>query len=112
MTEFRLRGEILPSRDLDEIEVSNFAVFKAAVGLLLARARLELTGRAEQTVEALRKRVFSGRLEPADDYDEPRSDIAAFLVSCRRIFWGLAAFSGLSNLLMLTGSFFMLQVYD
>ncbi|HUO55485.1 MAG TPA: type I secretion system permease/ATPase [Rhodoblastus sp.] len=36
----------------------------------------------------------------------------AFLSSCRRIFWGLALFSGLSNLLMLTGSFFMLQVYD
>ena len=40
------------------------------------------------------------------------SEIAAFLASCRRIFWGSAAFSGLSNILMLTGSFFMLQVYD
>ncbi|WP_165637080.1 type I secretion system permease/ATPase [Bradyrhizobium shewense] len=38
--------------------------------------------------------------------------MSAFLRSCRRIFWALAAFSGMSNLLMLTGSFFMLQVYD
>ena len=38
--------------------------------------------------------------------------MVAFLRGCRRIFWGLAVFSGLSNLLMLTGSFFMLQVYD
>src|SRR5438045_9634690 len=45
-------------------------------------------------------------------HDAPRSEITAFLVSCRRIFWGMAAFSGLSNILMLTGSFFMLQVYD
>jgi ATP-binding cassette subfamily C protein len=112
MTEFRLRSEIPPPRNFDEIEVSNLAVFKAAAGLLAERARLELTGWTERTVEAMRRRLFSGRLRPAADYDEPRSEISAFLVSCRRIFWGLAAFSGLSNLLMLTGSFFMLQVYD
>lgn len=112
MTEFRRRREIPPPRNFDEIEVSNLAVFKAAAGLLAERARLELTGWTERTVEAMRRRLFSGRLRPAADYDEPRSEISAFLVSCRRIFWGLAAFSGLSNLLMLTGSFFMLQVYD
>src|SRR6185312_8237018 len=67
---------------------------------------------SERTVEALRLRLFSGQRRPADDYDEPRSEISGFLKSCRRIFWALAAFSGLSNLLMLTGSFFMLQVYD
>lgn len=112
MTDFRQGGEIPPARNFDEIEVSNLAVFKAAAGLLAERARLELTSWTERTVEAMRRRLFSGRLRPADDYDEPRSEISAFLVSCRRIFWGLAAFSGLSNLLMLTGSFFMLQVYD
>ncbi|MCI4677039.1 type I secretion system permease/ATPase [Rhodoblastus acidophilus] len=47
-----------------------------------------------------------------DEFAESSSEVLAFLASCRRIFWGLAAFSGLSNLLMLTGSFFMLQVYD
>ena len=112
MTEFRRRREIPPPRNFDEIEVSNLAVFKAAAGLLAERARLELTGWTERTVEAMRRRLFSDQLRPADDYDEPRSEISAFLMSCRRIFWGLAAFSGLSNLLMLTGSFFMLQVYD
>ncbi|OKO85506.1 type I secretion protein [Bradyrhizobium sp. NAS80.1] len=56
--------------------------------------------------------MFSGKLAKPDEYDDPRSEISTFLVSCRRIFWSLAVFSGLSNLLMLTGSFFMLQVYD
>jgi ATP-binding cassette subfamily C protein len=82
------------------------AVFQAE------RTRLKLIGWAERSVEVLRQRVFSNRPQPTDLYDEPRSEISAFLKSCRRIFWALAAFSGLSNLLMLTGSFFMLQVYD
>jgi ATP-binding cassette subfamily C protein len=61
--------------------------------------------------EALRlKAFFRGRA--SSDYDDARSDLAIVLVSCRRILWALAAFSGLSNLLMLNGSFFMLQVYD
>src|ERR1700676_1109387 len=117
MTEFQRRREIPPPRNVDEIEVSNLAVFIAAVGILAERPRAssrisELTGWAERPAETIRRRLFSNRPRPADDYDEPRSEISAFLVSCRRIFWGLAAFSGLSNLLMLTGSFFMLQVYD
>ena len=86
------------------------------LGILAERARSwlrisELNGWAERLVEAIRQRLFSGR-RSAQEYEEPRSEISAFLGSCRRIFWSLAAFSGLSNLLMLTGSFFMLQVYD
>jgi ATP-binding cassette subfamily C protein len=112
MTAFGRRGEIPQPEKFEDIQVSNVAVFKAATGLLVKRARLELTGRAERTIEAIRQRLFADRRRPADDYDEPRSEISAFLKSCRRIFWALAAFSGLSNVLMLTGSFFMLQVYD
>ena len=110
MSDFGRRGGVPPhtTRNVAEIEVSNFAVFKAAVGLLVERAQCEL----ERTIEIIRRRLFSDRVPQADIYDEPRSEIGTFLVSCRRIFWGLAAFSGLSNLLMLTGSFFMLQVYD
>jgi PrtD family type I secretion system ABC transporter len=63
-------------------------------------------------LETTRQKLFTDRARLKPDFDEPRSEIAAFLASCRRIFWGLAAFSGLSNILMLTGSFFMLQVYD
>jgi ATP-binding cassette subfamily C protein len=72
----------------------------------------ELIDRSRQLIEVLRQRLFSDEPRPADPYDEPRSEVSAFLRSCRRIFWALAAFSGMSNLLMLTGSFFMLQVYD
>ena len=38
--------------------------------------------------------------------------IRAALNSCSRVFWGLGVVSGVINILMLTGSFFMLQVYD
>jgi len=91
----------------------------AAVGGLIARATplsriRQLPEAARQLLETTRQKLFSSdRPRSTADYDDaPRSEIAAFLVSCRRILWGLAAFSGLSNILMLTGSFFMLQVYD
>ena len=71
-----------------------------------------LIGEAERCIEMLRGVIFSSRSPSKGTYDEPGSEISAFLKSCRQIFWYLAAFSGLSNLLMLTGSFFMLQVYD
>ena len=40
------------------------------------------------------------------------STIHAALASCRGVFLWLAVLSGMINILMLTGSFFMLQVYD
>lgn len=40
------------------------------------------------------------------------SELGAALAGCRGIFLGTAFFSAISNVLMLTGSFFMLQVYD
>lgn len=58
------------------------------------------------------RRLFPAVVREARASAAPRSEVIAFLGSCRKIFWGLAVFSGLSNLLMLTGSFFMLQVYD
>jgi ATP-binding cassette subfamily C protein len=66
----------------------------------------------ERVVEGARKRLFSGNSQSGSEYDRPKNEIAGFLRSCRQIFWGVAAFSGVSNILMLTGSFFMLQVYD
>lgn len=108
MTDFGRRRDLPPPKNVNEIWVSNIAASIAAVKLLADRT----SGWANRSIEALRRRLFSNQGQPADEYDEPGSEISAFLKSCRRIFWGLAAFSGLSNLLMLTGSFFMLQVYD
>ena len=40
------------------------------------------------------------------------SELAAALHSCRRAFLAIALFSGMSNILMLTGALFMLEIYD
>ena len=40
------------------------------------------------------------------------SELAAALGTCRRAFVATAVFSGMSNILMLTGALFMLEVYD
>ncbi len=41
-----------------------------------------------------------------------RSELSAALTSCRKAFVAIALFSGMSNVLMLTGAIFMLEVYD
>lgn len=48
-----------------------------------------------------------GDIQPA-----PGSELACALRSCRAALAGVAVFSGVSNVLMLTGAMFMLQVYD
>ena len=42
----------------------------------------------------------------------PRSELAAALASCRGAFVATALMSGMSNILMLTGAIFMLEIYD
>src|SRR4029078_3208759 len=42
----------------------------------------------------------------------PGSELATALRSCGGAFAGIGLLSGMSNILMLTGSFFMLEVYD
>ena len=44
--------------------------------------------------------------------EPPRTTLASVLASFRRAFAGIALMSGVVNILALTGSFFMLQVYD
>ena len=106
---FGWRREIPPPQRSSSSSSWHSAVF----GAFAQRGGMaKLFSSVERPIEAARRRLFSDRIKPANDYDEPQSEIGTFLKSCRRIFWGLAAFSGLSNLLMLTGSFFMLQVYD
>jgi ATP-binding cassette, subfamily C, type I secretion system permease/ATPase len=42
----------------------------------------------------------------------PRSELTTALLSYRKAFLAVALFSGMSNILMLTGAIFMLEVYD
>jgi PrtD family type I secretion system ABC transporter len=117
MTDFGRRGDIPLPGDIPNIEVSRMAVFVAAVRILAHRVSplsrvAQLPERSKQLLETVRRILFADRTRSRADYEDPESEISGFLRSCRRIFWGMAAFSGLSNILMLTGSFFMLQVYD
>ncbi|MFA6267831.1 MAG: type I secretion system permease/ATPase, partial [Pseudolabrys sp.] len=48
---------------------------------------------------------------PASPHRE-RSELSAALAACRGAFVGTALISGMSNILMLTGAMFMLEVYD
>src|ERR1700724_4472033 len=41
-----------------------------------------------------------------------RSELAVALSSCRGAFIGIGLISGMSNVLMLTGALFMLEIYD
>jgi ATP-binding cassette subfamily C protein PrsD len=42
----------------------------------------------------------------------PRSELVDALSACRSAFFCVGLFSGMANVLMLTGAFFMLQIYD
>src|SRR3954453_24255231 len=44
--------------------------------------------------------------------NRPKSELGLFLVACRGAFLGVAGLSALINILMLSGSLFMLAVYD
>ncbi len=42
----------------------------------------------------------------------PKSELAAALTACRDAIIAIALMSGMSNILMLTGAMFMLEIYD
>ncbi len=45
-------------------------------------------------------------------HPQVRSELASALAACRSALVAVGLFSGMSNILMLTGSFFMLEIYD
>ena len=55
---------------------------------------------------------MSQTLGPLRQQQSASSELATALGACRRAFFAIALFSGMSNLLMLTGALFMLEVYD
>jgi ATP-binding cassette subfamily C protein len=52
------------------------------------------------------------RNQPHPTHGAARSEFAAALAACRGAFVGTALISGMSNILMLTGAMFMLEIYD
>ena len=67
------------------------------------RRRRVISGDANGLPAARREHAQAGSAGPA---------LASALTSCRGAFVGVALFSGMSNILLLTGSMFMLEVYD
>jgi ATP-binding cassette, subfamily C, type I secretion system permease/ATPase len=54
---------------------------------------------------------MSSRVHPGPTSNKP-SELATALAACRSAFIGTAAISGMSNILMLSGAMFMLEIYD
>lgn len=81
----------------------------AAVGLLLLAAARKARRRG-----GLPSASTNAGASPSarDIQPAPGSELACALRSCKAAFAGVAVFSGVSNILMLTGAMFMLQVYD
>src|SRR3954466_10093667 len=50
--------------------------------------------------------------QPARRPNQRRSELAEALAACRGAFISIGLMSGMSNILMLTGALFMLEVYD
>ena len=85
----------------------------ALLGLLVLTATLVLF---PTTVDAIRRRARP-RAGSSNNDDLPAkqaagSELASALRRCRLAFLGIGLFSGLINILMLTGPLFMLQIYD
>lgn len=96
------------------VDMSKAATLKWAAFLQFARSLVEegeIRSRALQAFEAAKEFLLAGKKQ-IEQLGDPGSEIKTLLVSCRHAFWGILVFSGLSNILMLTGSFFLLQVYD
>ena len=71
--------------------------------LLIGAGRTRRRRVADGTTPSLGRRDGAQASAPA---------LASALASCRGAFVGIALFSGMSNILLLTGSMFMLEVYD
>lgn len=82
----------------------------AALGLLMAALR----GARRRRRGDLRAAFANAGARSSAPEPEPASgsELACALRSCKAAFAGVAVFSGVSNILMLTGAMFMLQVYD
>jgi ATP-binding cassette subfamily C protein PrsD len=50
--------------------------------------------------------------QPSRRPNQQRSELAEALAACRSAFVAIGLMSGMSNILMLTGAIFMLEVYD
>ncbi|MCG5480870.1 MAG: type I secretion system permease/ATPase [Ensifer alkalisoli] len=75
--------------------------------LLLAPERQRRTGVSQHPPTTTLPVFLAGRGKPA-----PGSELASALGSCKGALASVALFSGVSNILMLNGAVFMLQVYD
>src|SRR4051812_222223 len=98
MTDRGKRGALPPLGNMRIFKIARVAICIAAMRTLLDGATLSRMGQlpklARELIETTRRKLFSDGSASAVDHGAQRSEINAFLVSCRRIFWGMAGFSG------------------
>ena len=87
-------------------------VLGLAAGALLYFRRRQSRGREVATVAAAPVSAILAKSAGSLRTTRERSELTAALRSCRRAFLNVGLFSGVSNILMLTGAIFMLEVYD
>ena len=106
------RQAALPGSTWDVAQLLFVVLLLIAIGYVL---KLELPWRRRERNANVKEAApdTSAPSAVADKADSsPRSELAAALRSCRGAFISIGLFSGLINILMLTGAFFMLVVYD
>ncbi|MCR4267844.1 type I secretion system permease/ATPase [Nitratireductor sp. ZSWI3] len=113
-----LESEWLPAPDALAARIRPLSEYAAAadvVPIWLSAGVLGLLLLAGEAVRERRGRKAGPlrlKIEAAADNSEPGRELANALRSCKGALAGVAVFSGVSNLLMLTGALFMLQIYD
>ncbi len=82
------------------------------IGSLLYWASFRHRSNASVTAKSSKVVTWTPQLKSPLPGASPRSELKEALISCRGAFLGIGLFSGMINILMLTGSFFMLEIYD
>ncbi len=94
----------------------NWGRAQSFLGIRNTEASQAMLGRAWQVLRFLQARFYRTldwlASQPARATNSSAPDVAAALASSREAFIGVALFSGAINLLALTGSLYMLQLYD
>jgi PrtD family type I secretion system ABC transporter len=84
-----------------ETFMANLRSIRAGIGRIVVPAHEPVTAGSKKPLQG-----------PRPPYAQAQSELSAALASCRGAFIGVGIMSAMVNVLYLTGSFFMLEIYD